>query len=163
MSDKDPYKMFDFTSIDLDAHFAMMKKRVGQEMFDAMKRQEQMANNLMGKNNRSTFDFESIQHSLNANKREELRRHDELVSVGKEQVENLKALLEHSENAIEQRNALIHFVVQLMIDMEASNSEKRKTLKELLPRLASLAAFGTDVSDLGKLITGAIDELSQED
>ncbi|KQS19218.1 hypothetical protein ASF99_04855 [Exiguobacterium sp. Leaf187] len=162
MSDKDPYKMIASLSIDLDSRYAVMRKRVDQEMYDALKNQEQMAKNLMGTSTRAAFDFESIQHSLNAGKREELRRHNELVSVGKEQVETLEALLRDSQNAIEQRNALIRFLVQVMVDMEASNGEKKRTLTELLTRLSSIAAFGNDLSDLGKMITGAIDELAKE-
>ncbi|WP_393965198.1 hypothetical protein [Exiguobacterium sp. S22-S28] len=104
---------------------------------------------------------EMLEHS-SYKEAESLRRHDEHIAILREQNQILLKLLEGSDNAIEQRDALIRFTVQQMIDTEPSQEGKKRTLTELLTRLSYIAAFGNDLSDLGKKITGAIDELAQE-
>lgn len=105
---------------------------------------------------------EMLEHS-NHKEVESLRRHDEHITILREQNQILLKLLEGSDNAIEQRDALIRFTVQQMIDTEPSKEGKNRKINDILTQVASFAALGVDVSDLFKLVTGAISELAQGD
>jgi len=114
--------------------------------------------------------YESIAKAKVEKEAEELRRHDEKVAVGKEQVELLKeqvqkltALLQSSQNSNEQRDAVIHFMVQMMMQMEASQKEKKKTLSGVLMQISSLVAIGADLSGIYEFVEGELEELAKED
>ncbi len=101
---------------------------------------------------------------------EELRRHNEKVTVGREQVELLKeqvqkltSLQQNSQNSNEQRDAVIHFMVQMMMQMEASQKEKKKTLSGVLIQISSLAAISADLSGIYEFVESELEELAKED
>ncbi len=159
MSGNYPFKGFDFSSIDNMTEYATSIERATRPLLGNFQSHQQVSQKVIDKKAKQA---EILREAMYAETREGRRRHDELVGIGKEQVKKLEALLQDSKNAIEQRDALIRFVVQMMVDMEASNSEKKRNLNALLTRLASIGALGADFRDLGKLIAGAIDELAQE-
>lgn len=108
---------------------------------------------------------------------EKKRRHDEMVEVNKElvklsgkqvdslekQIEILTDMLKVSENANEQRDAVIRFTVQIMMQMETSKMEKEKTLSSILIQISSFAALGADLSGIYDFVQKQIEELSKED
>lgn len=120
-----------------------------------------------------TFNFsEVIENALKEEEKKEfekLRRHNENIEVGKEQVEllkeqneKLKLLLQNSQNSNEQRDAVIHFMVQMMIQMEASQKEKKKTLNGVLMQISSLLAIGADLSGIYEFVESELEELAKE-
>lgn len=94
---------------------------------------------------------------LNIDKKlEELRRHNEIVAVGQKQVENLEKLLADSNNAIEQRNAIIRFMVEGIINSQQPKEDKRKLLIDILVPMATVLS-GT--SDLVQFVKDGINAL----
>lgn len=101
---------------------------------------------------------------------EKLRRHNENIEVGKEQVvllteqnDKLKLLLQISQNSNEQRDAVIYFIVQMLVHMEASPKEKERTLSGILTRIASFTAIGADLSSIYEFVANEIKGLAKED
>ena len=83
-----------------------------------------------------------------AKEAEELRRHNELVEVGQKQVEHLAGLLVDSNNAIEQRNAIIRFMVESMVASDQPKETKMKKLLEYSTQFATLAGGANDVMQI---------------
>lgn len=107
---------------------------------------------------------ESIAEKQNAiaeKEAEELRRHNEQLLVLKEQNQHLLDLVNDSKNAVEQRDAIIHFIVQTILAMESPKEEKKKSLTEILTRVASLTTTGSDMVSIIKFIAGSINDLSK--
>lgn len=108
---------------------------------------------------------------------EKKRRHEEIVEGNKElvklsekqvdfleqQVKKLTELLKISENANEQRDAVIRFTVQIMMQMEASQKEKKRTLSSVLMQISSLVGIGADLSGIYEFVEGELKELAKED
>lgn len=120
------------------------------------------------------FDYKKAIESQDKTKKEkeaeELRRHNEQISVGKEQVELLKEqiqklslLLHNSQKSNEQRDAIIHFMVRMMIQMEASQKEKKKTLSGILMQISSITALGADVSGIYEFVENELKKLAKEE
>lgn len=113
--------------------------------------------------------MKSLQEAVAFREQEKLRRHNEQVAVGNEQVELLKEqlqkltmLLHNSRNSIEQRDVIIHFMVQIMMQMETSKKEKEKTLSSVLIQIASFAALGADLTGIYDFVQKQIEELSKD-
>lgn len=115
-----------------------------------------------------TFDFnEALENVLKEKENrefEELRRHNELVQVGEKQnqsllrlLEDTERLLEDSKNSIEQRNAIIRFMVESMVDSDQSKEKKLKTLLEYSAQFATLAGGAKDVM---QIINESIEKLN---
>lgn len=160
MSSNYPFKRFDFSSIDNMTDYGKSMERATQSWIGNFQSDQQASQKVIDKRAKRA---EILREAMYAESREERRRHDELVGIGREQVNKLEALLQDSKNAIEQRDALIRFVVQMMVNMESPTEEKKKTLGEVLSRLASIAAFGVDVSDLYKVVDEAMRDLAGGD
>lgn len=99
----------------------------------------------------------SFQRVRAAKEAEELRRHNELVEVGQKQVEHLAGLLVDSNNAIEQRNAIIRFMVESMVASDQPKEIKKKKLLEYSVQFATLAGGANDVM---QIIQEAIEKLN---
>lgn len=92
-----------------------------------------------------------IMNTIKAGKEaEELRRHNELVEMAEKQVEYLAGLLADSKNAVEQRNAIIRFMVEGLINSEQPKEEKRKLLMDLLVPIATVSSGAADLMQLVK-------------
>lgn len=66
------------------------------------------------------------------------------------QTEILEGLLEDSRNAIEQRNALIRFMVEGIINSEQPQEGKKKLLMDLLVPVATVSSGAGDLMQLVK-------------
>lgn len=66
------------------------------------------------------------------------------------QTKILEGLLEDSKNAIEQRNAIIHFMVEGLMDSEQPKEAKRKFLMDLLVPIATVSSGAGDLMQLIK-------------
>lgn len=66
------------------------------------------------------------------------------------QTEILEGLLEDSRNAIEQRNAIIRFMVEELINSGQPKEEKRKLLMDLLVPIATVSSGAGDLMQLVK-------------
>lgn len=97
------------------------------------------------------------QDSFAAKEAENLRRHDEKVAVMKEQVHFLSELLKDSKNAIEQRNAIIHFMVEELIKSDQPNETKKRLLMDLLVPIATVSS---GAGDLMQLVKDALESIS---
>lgn len=101
---------------------------------------------------RQIADMKKFQRDIIARKiakeAEELRRHNELVGVGQKQVDYLAGLLADSNNAIEQRNAIIRFMVESIVASDQSKETKQKTLLEYSVQFATLASGANDVMQI---------------
>lgn len=73
------------------------------------------------------------------------------------QTEVLEELLEHSRNAVEQRNAIIRFMVEELIKSEQPKESKLKTLVGYSVQFATLAGGANDVM---QIIDGAIKRIN---
>lgn len=100
---------------------------------------------------------ESMVSIKNKEKAEIIKRHDEQISVMKEQVHYLSELLKDSKNAIEQRNAVIRIMVEEMIKTEQPKEVKKKLLMDLLVPIATISS---GASDSMQLVKEALESLS---
>gem|GEM_PF-4276281 len=66
------------------------------------------------------------------------------------QTELLEGLLEDSKNAIEQRNAVIRFMVEGLINSDQSKEGKKKLLMDLLVPIATVSSGTGDLMQLIK-------------
>lgn len=66
------------------------------------------------------------------------------------QTEILEGLLEDSKNAIEQRNAIIRFMVEELINSKQPKEEKRKLLMDLLVPIATVSSGAGDLMQMVK-------------
>lgn len=73
------------------------------------------------------------------------------------QKEHLSNLLKSSENAIEQRNVIIRFMVESIVNSEQSKESKFKQLLELSVQITTIA---TGATDLIEIIKKGLDQLS---
>lgn len=64
------------------------------------------------------------------------------------QTEILEGLLEHSRNAVEQRNAIIRFMVESIVASDQPKENKMKTLLEYSVQFATLAGGANDVMQI---------------
>ncbi|WP_455686660.1 hypothetical protein [Exiguobacterium artemiae] len=95
---------------------------------------------------------------------EKLRRHNEKIALGKEQIiiakkhsYYLEELLKDSRNAVEQRNAIIRFMVESMVASEQPRDNKKKFLMDLLVPIATVSS---GASDLIQLVNDALESIS---
>jgi len=105
----------------------------------------------------NTFDIAGAMASLNrpmeqaaeamrAKARQESKDRENLYR----QTEILEGLLEDSNNAVEQRNAIIRFMVEGLINSEQPKEEKRKLLMDLLVPIATVSSGAGDLMQLVK-------------
>ncbi|WP_215085536.1 hypothetical protein [Exiguobacterium sp. s78] len=96
-------------------------------------------------------EFQKAQAIAKAEKEaEDLRRHDE-------QINYLSELLKDSKNAVEQRDAIIRFMVEQMVNSEQSKEVKKKLLIDLLVPVATVSS---GAGDLMQLVKEALESLS---
>lgn len=76
-----------------------------------------------------------------------LNRQIELLNAQKEHLSNL---LKSSENAIEQRNVIIKFMVESIVNSEQSKENKFKQLLELSVQFTTIATGATDLIEMIK-------------
>lgn len=81
----------------------------------------------------------------------------ETIAQLKRQNEHLEKLVEDSANAIEQRNAVIRFMVESMI---ASDQPKETRLKKLLEYSTQFATLTGGANDVMEIINKAIEKLT---
>lgn len=91
-----------------------------------------------------------LQKVLAAKEAEKLRRHNE-------QIYYLSELLKDSKNAIEQRDAIIRFMVEQMVKSEQSKEVKKKLLMDLLVPVATVSS---GAGELMQLVKDALESLS---
>jgi len=74
----------------------------------------------------------------------------ETVAQLKKQNKHLEKLVEDSENAIEQRNVIIRFMVEEMMKSEQPKEVKKKFLMDLLVPIATVSSGAGDLMQLVK-------------
>lgn len=94
--------------------------------------------------------IEELQRVFEEKEVEKLRRHDERIYY-------LSELLKDSRNAIEQRDAIIRFMVEQMVNSEQSKEVKKKLLMDLLVPVATVSS---GAGDLMQLVKDALESLS---
>lgn len=94
---------------------------------------------------------EYFKRGLEAQLRQESKDRENLYR----QTELLEGLLEDGKNAIEQRDAIIRFMVESIINSEkTTNESKKKLLQDIL---VPIAAVSSGTGDLVKLINDGLD------
>ncbi|WP_290779421.1 hypothetical protein [Exiguobacterium sp. UBA5002] len=153
----------DFKVSDLTKDYISLGELTEKPLYDLV---ENNISSLMN-HNHVPFNYregiEAHNKTIKEKEAEELRRHNEQVELLKKQIQILSSLLRNSQNSNEQRDAIIHFMVRMMIQMEASQKEKKKTLSGILMQISSFTAFGADVSSIYEFIENELKKLSKED
>lgn len=86
----------------------------------------------------------------NEKESEELRRHEEKITLLKIHASYLEELLKDSRNAVEQRNAIIHFIVKYTLDSNQPKEIKRDFLMNLMVPVATVSSGAGDLMQLIK-------------
>lgn len=105
------------------------------------------------------INFEGIASRMNAPMQENMRLRAEATAAEQRikskdrenqyrQTEILEALLEDSRNAIEQRNAIIRFMVESVVASDQPKENKKKFLMDLLVPVATVSSGAGDLIQL---------------
>lgn len=93
---------------------------------------------------------EKLGKKMYEKEQEEKRMQIKTIELLSEQNESLKRLVEDSKNAVEQRNAIIHFMVEEMIKSEQPKEIKRDFLLNLLVPIATVSSGAGDLMQMVK-------------
>lgn len=90
---------------------------------------------------------ENLKHIANATAAEQRMKWKDRENQYR-QTEILQELLEDSRNAVEQRNAIIRFMVEELIKSEQPKEDKKKFLMDLLVPIATVSSGAGDLMQL---------------
>lgn len=134
MSSDDPFKNF-------NSKF----EQANQSMINSLKSLNDIPNNFRRQQEET---LRQIEVEKQKKELEEERRHNEIVGVLENQVTKLQALLEDSNNAIEQRNTVIRFMIEEIIKSEQPVKEKKNLLLDMLVPVATVSSGASDLVGL---------------